>query len=610
MKSTTYKLPHNDNKKEIIYLIETTNRTSLSLASNFYYELWINNKFVGSGGHRCTDTEIYVDNWNNLLTTDLITIKYQWFNCDTFNVWYRRIFPIAIFVDMTSSLPWILSVDNSIEFGDKICAQLPHQNIITQSEIISLNVDSEIDLKILDKCPYIIKPLPILPCEYINIMPKLIHQNKIITIHPNFEYISSKLWPNYKNMSFSCDTYDLGYIALHRFEIYAKAQSIIMYYGEVDNFADLFNTQDRRDVKLCDGVGKSCYGSPIGTRGCRYINIIYPTKYACDIELHAQRYQYPFSWIDYENDYEDDCAKLIDACKNNLIACVDGGVVDTCWRERTQWTGDARISLMALKTLTKNIEIIEFVLDQIAQSYDETTGMVQGAYPMKKPNTSCEIPTYHLAFCYAVIEYYGLHAKNKTYDIMLKSIQFWRNKYIENDILIGMPGWYFLDWNKHDTLITDKLYVGKKNAHSVCNAMFYDICTLLNIDSGIDMVAFNELFCWNDYAYTINSNGHPSLHATSMILSLASFSHTNIGKEYLIDIINNDFKTIKSTVTPYFAYFIAKALKIHYPDEMMSFIHKYYDPIVNKYGTIYEKTKPISSMAHGWSIGIASLIKL
>ena len=82
----------------------------------------------------------------------------------------------------------------------------------------------------------------------------------------------------------------------------------------------------------------------------------------------------------------------------------------------------------------------------------------------------------------------------------------------------------------------------------------------------------------------------------------------HIGKDYLLDIIDNNFDMIKSRVTPYFAYFIAKALKLHYPDKMIPFIKQYYDPIVNKYDTIYEKIKPTSSMAHGWSIGVASLI--
>ena len=509
---------------------------------------------------------------------------------------------------MISSLPWILSVDNTIKFGDKICAHLPHQNVISEPFDVSLNFN----LEILDKCSYIIKQLTILPCEYIDVIPKFISQNNLTFIHPNFEHISSMLWSKYKDMNFKCDTYDLDYIALHRFEINTSEHGIIIYYGEVNEFKDLFNTKSRLNVKLADAIDRMCYGAPIGTRGCRYINIIYPFEYECNIKLRIQRYQYPFAWLDISNKISIDCDKIIMACKNNLIACVDGGVVDTCWRERTQWTGDARISLMVLKSLTSNTEVIEFVLDQISQSYSEITGMVQGAYPIKKIGKECEIPTYHLAFCYAVIEYYGYNLKLcshiRSYYIVLKSIDFWKTHYLDNGILIGMPGWYFIDWDKQDVLVTDEIRVGYKQPHSICNAMFHDMCKLLNIESEINMDKFNELFCWKNYAYTINPHSHPNLHATTLILSLDNFANVHIGKDYLLDIIDNNFDMIKSRVTPYFAYFIAKALKLHYPDKMIPFIKQYYDPIVNKYDTIYEKIKPTSSMAHGWSIGVASLI--
>jgi len=585
--------------------------------SNFPYELWINCKFVGSGGYRCTDTEMYIDNWSDLLITDTIVIRYQWFNSNTINLWYRRIFPMALFVDMIDSPSlslWTLSVDTTVEFGDKICAHLPHQNIISKTQDDTINPNN-LTLKILDNCPYIIKPLPVNHCEYIDVIPKLISQNDLASIHPNFAKISSKIWPDYQNYEYKCDTYDLGYIALHRFEVDTTEYGVVMYYGEISKFEDLFTTKSRLGVKLADAVNKNIQcGAPVGTRGCRYVNVIYPvtSEYNCNITLRVQRYQYPFEWLDVTDKIAPECDKIMDACKNNLIACVDGGVVDTCWRERSQWTGDARISSLALKTLTANTEVIEFVLDQISQSYDCVTGMVQGAYPIKKPNRNCEIPTYHLAFCYNVIEYYGCDyescSKIRAYDVMMQSLVFWKHKYLNDGILAGMPGWYFLDWDKEEILVTDNERVGYKYPHSVCNAMFYDICNTLNIDSGINMDTFNNLFCWKNYAYTINPNSHPNLHATSLILSLKSFANINIGKQYLIDVIDDEFDLIKSKVTPYFAFYIAKALQIHYPDQMIPFIKKYYDPIVNKYGTIYEKINPTGSMAHGWSIGIASLI--
>lgn len=154
----TYQLPHNDNEKEIIYLLTTTGRTYLSLASNFSYELWINNKFIGTGGHRCTDTEIYIDNWNDLNTDAIITIKYQWFNYNKCCIWYRRIFPDAIFVDLNSITEWNLTVDPYITFADKICPHLSHQIIIAKSD----TANQIFNLVKLDSCPYKLIPLSIL----------------------------------------------------------------------------------------------------------------------------------------------------------------------------------------------------------------------------------------------------------------------------------------------------------------------------------------------------------------------------------------------------------------------------------------------------------------
>lgn len=91
----------------------------------------------------------------------------------------------------------------------------------------------------------------------------------------------------------------------------------------------------------------------------RYLHLLYEsTKNVMDAPtIHSfQRAEYPFDWIDDLPD-TGGCDAIIAACKANLVACVDGGVVDTCWRERAQWTGDARMSGMALRRLTRNPEV-------------------------------------------------------------------------------------------------------------------------------------------------------------------------------------------------------------------------------------------------------------
>ena len=48
------------------------------------------------------------------------------------------------------------------------------------------------------------------------------------------------------------------------------------------------------------------------------------------------------------------------SARANLVACVDGGVVDTCWRERVQWTGDLRMSAIALRAFQKRSSLVRW----------------------------------------------------------------------------------------------------------------------------------------------------------------------------------------------------------------------------------------------------------
>lgn len=80
--------------------------------------------------------------------------------------------------------------------------------------------------------------------------------------------------------------------------------------------------------------------------------------------------------------------------------------------------------------------------------------------------------------------------------------------------------------------------------------------------------------------------GFPNFHATALILSLDSFDDK--GLDFLIDQIDNNFDDIINRVTPYFSYFVAKALKLRCNKNIINFIKKYYDPII-KHMVLYMK---------------------
>src|SRR5262249_15622938 len=174
--------------------------------------------------------------------------------------------------------------------------------------------------------------------------------------------------------------------------------------------------------------------APFGTRGCRYVHVLYPSTAPARPLLRAWRREYPLRWRPVEVEPED--AVILAACRANLVACVDGGVVDTCWRDRAQWTGDLRMSAAALRALTENPEVVDLALHQIAQSYNPGTGMVNGAWPIRQPGTDFPIPPFHLAFCLAALEHDpSLRRDPLVRRVVEESLAFWSPPYLRDGLL-------------------------------------------------------------------------------------------------------------------------------------------------------------------------------
>jgi hypothetical protein len=455
--------------------------------------------------------------------------------------------------------------------------------------------------------------------------------------------------------SLRCRSYDLGLIALHRFEIRTPAYAILCY-SEVADFATAWATENRSKVHLADGVEahdlgrleeqrgeqKEIWAAPFGHRGCRYLHVLTPSYHNGPVVFRAYRREYPFDWIEEKSDddhqkdkrEEKDVEKaILAACRRNLIACVDGGLVDTCWRERAQWTGDARMAMLALQRLTRNPEVGALVLRQISQSYDPATGMVNGCWPAKKPNYAMPMPTYHLAFCLAAVEN-GLESECQ---VVRRSVQFWREHYVsaETGLLQGMPGWYFVDWDGDDCQaigrgadLDDQSFANSgyrpEAGHAVCTAWWIELCDRLGIDSGVRPDAFVKAY-WTGQAFSMfasnSKSSNASPHATAAVLSSITASSRFFpllpagllagARAWLAAFCgfdNEDGKekwaTLRRRVTAYFAYFVAKSLGA---DAGRQFARRFYGPIASRYGTIYEKCDADASLAHGWSVAVATL---
>jgi hypothetical protein len=99
--------------------------------------------------------------------------------------------------------------------------------------------------------------------------------------------------------------------------------------------------------------------------------------------------------------------------------------------------------------------------------------------------------------------------------------------------------------------------------------------------------------------------GGPVFGVHYTLNSSAGRNHLTEGLRYLEEEIGSG--RITERVTAYYAYFVAQALAHHSRERELAFIQGFYGPIAQTYGTIYEKTSGSASLAHGWSVAVASM---
>lgn len=607
------------NESEVILCFKSTGGQILSLISNYPYELWLDGVFIGDGGHRCVPNEAFIDRWEECKQAKTIIVRLHWMNVESCPVYHRCLFYDPFFGQLGNN-HWECFEDKSIIFKKKVDSQLPCQNLISLPQVLIPLQLQDISTEI--QKTWTCKEFPVHKSLHIPVELEMIDNKQLsrqtVNLKPFDPHASKDLLLyviNERPCELECKTYDLGTIALHRFEL-SSIHPCVLCYSEVPDFNKAWLGSNRGKVHMADGfVSKNMsIMSPFGHRGCRYVHVI--SLPDTNIIPKVWRREYPFKWKQLNNDPIHE--NILKACRANLIACVDGGLVDTCWRERAQWTGDARMSSLALQALTCNEEIIHFVVKQIAQSYNSDIGMVNGCWPTKTPYYKLPMPTFHLAFCLTVVEH-KVHLIDPFVKFILNdTIMKWKKNYLINGLLRNMPGWYFVDWDTTNNDATGRTDTWKaeiptfdiRRAHSVCNAWWIELCELLDIDPEININEFNDAF-WTGSAFSLfEKNKKPSPHATIAVLAstkIVTTSQTEQSLMYIYSLL--DSKELYESVSAYYAYFVAKALdKCKNRLSTLEFIHKFYDPIVNRFGTIYEKTNGNASLAHGWSIGISQFL--
>ncbi|MDY6993035.1 MAG: hypothetical protein SVR94_10600 [Pseudomonadota bacterium] len=614
---------------EAVLLFVTQGGSTLTLASNYPYEVWLDGHFIGDGGFRCVAGKVDYEHWN-AHEAQTVVVRVHWLNIETTAVYYRCLFEDAFLWDNNPERVWHCYPETSIAFAAQVCAQLPKQNSVyghlqrgnalplhspalkvawrVTTPLIQMPEYIAVEAKMIGKIPllghgegefaahnvedlvlYVQQGLPEGCCYQLPESAQAQH-NRFDKTHDRSR-VTAQLPAGLIAVS-----YDLGQIALHRFELKTQ-QTCILCYSEVADITAAWQSPNRSKVHLADAViGAVELAAPFGVRGCRYIHLIY-LEHQPPPQLHAWRRQYPLTWTGKRTP-DPALNTILEACEHNLIACVDGGIVDTCWRERVQWSGDIRMSGLAMQTLTNNPEVLTHSLLQIADSYEEDIGMVQGAWPLGQPTQKTLLmPTYHLAFCLAVLE----NKVEACVEVVKHSVNRWQQRYLKNGLIQDLPGWYFTDW---DFINEEAIGRNVHSPHCVTNAWFYELCRLLDIASMIDTTVFNQTFKTRS-GYGLLNNQKTSIHATAAVVGSMDFDiHPGI------DFILSAQATgqLKKSVTAYYGYFVAKAIGKYSNKHMLAFIKAYYLPMAQQYHTLWEKCDDQASLAHGWSVGIAQLI--
>jgi hypothetical protein len=597
-----------DRIPERILLFETAGGRPLTLASNYPYELWLDGQFVGDGGHRCAPGEALADHWVEADAAQAVRVRLHWLAPDQTPVFYRCLFDDPFFAELSPNHAWTCSIDPSVRFAAKAAMQLPRQNVIVANPTAGPRL--ELEAAAPTSSWRILSP-PIGKSRYVAVEPRLSGSCELPAqgegpFRPEEAENVALYVRDQRPCTLRCDTFDLGQIALHRFELDSGSSPCVLYYSEVPDFQAATSERYRAKVHLADAVQGAIQGAaPFGARGCRYVHVLYPSTAPTGPIIRSWRREYPLRWQQVEVETED--AAIIAACRANLVACVDGGVVDTCWRERAQWTGDLRMSAAALRALTENTEVVDLALHQIAQSYNPRTGMVNGAWPVRQPGFDLPIPPFHLAFCLTALEHDpSLQRDPLVREVVQSSLAAWSRLYLRDGLIQGMPGWYFTDWDPTDPAAPgrEKNYPGP---HAVCNAWWNELCDQLAPTQAVAPDVFDGAF-WMGRAYALNADkSRDSPHATAAALnSSAGLNHVQPALCYLeLEIAAG---RLGERVTPYFAYFVARAFGHVSRERQVAFIRGFYGPIAREYGAIYEKTSANASLAHGWSVGIVPLL--
>lgn len=293
--------------------------------------------------------------------------------------------------------------------------------------------------------------------------------------------------------------------------------------------------------------------------------------------------------------------------------CMEDTFIDSPWRERAQWWGDARVLSRVAFYAFDDVAMLTQGLRQFAAQQDDE-GWILGMYP---GGSDAQVPDYSLFWVFSLLDYYAFaDDAGLLRDLYrpMRGLLAWFGKYIDSDgLLAEVPGWMFIDWAEID----------KRGQVTAINCLYYQalrVASAIASITGKDEDAVEYAEAASKLRLAINKllfAPRRGLYADSRVegvLGEAFSRQTNI-LAALFDVPDHYRKSslVRALIgpslpelnTPYFASMLVETLcaSERHVDAMHTIRKKWGAMVKAGASTFGEFFDGEGSRCHGWSVG-------
>lgn len=310
------------------------------------------------------------------------------------------------------------------------------------------------------------------------------------------------------------------------------------------------------------------------------------------------------------------------ASVKTLRLCMQDGFLDSSSREQQQWMGDGRLQALYHFHISGDSRLHRRLLECFAQSQD-CTGMTTSRYPDDHYNLP-PIPSFCLHWISSFGEYHRLTRDSdlarKWWPNLLLGLRWFSAYEDESGLLSNVPGWSFIDWGSRETpraardIALNFLYLeALKTMLGLSIALGDDEaqrCFSVRIQRlGADLRAH----AWDETAGAYidyvedgkKSAAFSETVNTLALLHLHAVPEDPRAKSILDSVFPSDGSTKAVPCSPFFTYFVTKALARHGRHAQANrYFRTHFGPMLRQSDTLWERweiTGDLSSASHAWS---------